>query len=591
MAVRVSRQIVEVLGSATDGKARVSRQIIEVLGTLQTQIPIDAESEITLVSTAADMGSIDCAATSTLAPTVTATSNHFYTPSATSAISLTVETNTPQFFGVSTTSILMLSSVAVERSVQLAASSPLAVTHLAAASGPITKSAETVLELDDSAANHIPMPVSASSVLSVSVTVDQRGPLPRSASSPIELEDFADNQFKQRSVTSTVVVASAATGFVVKSASSTIELAQSAIQGVIALDVVSPLTLTSTARNTNIKVVNEAITIELVQIATSSIKMLSAGSPIELEQTLGVLRPHYASADSELVTTASVFDPETISYIDTESGLSQTLGLTLIQAQDIHHYLNPVQFANANLDKASGMPAAASSTLVLVSSSRIGHNAVAENALNLVQSIVTYHADENPESELSLTVTAAATVNRAELVVEQTVELESAVRFVLDTSGVQHLYSPFIGSTTDTDAPTPPSATMPTASELTGFRLLYPSTGTATDELVLRAPNLGNIERLSFDRINRETRGGTLVIYADPIWPKIHTLVLSFSVLKSTEAQGLLTFMLAHLGQEIRLIDWENRAWKGVIINPQDPIVQDGRESFSASFEFEGTRE
>ena len=64
------------------------------------------------------------------------------------------------------------------------------------------------------------------------------------------------------------------------------------------------------------------------------------------------------------------------------------------------------------------------------------------------------------------------------------------------------------------------------------FRLFSPATGTVTDSVTLRAPNLGNKDRLSFNRIVRETRGGTLIVFADPIWPKLETLVLTFSGLQ-----------------------------------------------------------
>ena len=97
----------------------------------------------------------------------------------------------------------------------------------------------------------------------------------------------------------------------------------------------------------------------------------------------------------------------------------------------------------------------------------------------------------------------------------------------------------------------------------TPFQLLYPSAGEATDTLTLKTPNFGNLDRLAFNRVQRETRGGTLVIFADPIWPKIQTLVLSFSALKRDEAQGLLTFIDNHLGEEIGLLDWEHRYWRG----------------------------
>ena len=93
---------------------------------------------------------------------------------------------------------------------------------------------------------------------------------------------------------------------------------------------------------------------------------------------------------------------------------------------------------------------------------------------------------------------------------------------------------------------------------------------------------------MTFNRISRETRGGTLIVYADPIWPKIQTLALTFSGLRSTEVQELLQFLDDHLGQQIGLLDWEHRHWIGVVMTPDDPVVQDDKDSFSASFEFEG---
>jgi hypothetical protein len=120
------------------------------------------------------------------------------------------------------------------------------------------------------------------------------------------------------------------------------------------------------------------------------------------------------------------------------------------------------------------------------------------------------------------------------------------------------------------------------------FQLVYPATGVATATVTLRAPNLGNKDRLGFNRVLRETRGGTLIVYADPIWPQTQTLALSFSGLTRTEAQNLLTFLETYLGLEIGLLDWEQRYWKGVIMTPDHPVIEDSRGRFSASFEFEG---
>ena len=79
------------------------------------------------------------------------------------------------------------------------------------------------------------------------------------------------------------------------------------------------------------------------------------------------------------------------------------------------------------------------------------------------------------------------------------------------------------------------------------FRLFYPAVGTVTDSVTLRAPNLGNKDRLSFNRILRETRGGTLVVFADPIWPKIQTLVLTFSGLPTSVLWPQNTILLVAL--------------------------------------------
>ena len=145
-----------------------------------------------------------------------------------------------------------------------------------------------------------------------------------------------------------------------------------------------------------------------------------------------------------------------------------------------------------------------------------------------------------------------------------------------------------IGSSDDF-AFTPPSATCPTPVEgIGGCRLVYPATARPiTDTLVLRNPEFDNKDRLQFNRINRETRGGTLIVFADSAWPKMQTLVLTFHGLTQVQAAAYLVFLSDHLGQEVGLVDWEGRYWKGVIVNPTDPVVNDSREVYTVTFEFE----
>jgi len=188
---------------------------------------------------------------------------------------------------------------------------------------------------------------------------------------------------------------------------------------------------------------------------------------------------------------------------------------------------------------------------------------------------------------------------------EQTVDLTGDwARTVIDTLGIGHsltyylpdpcdnkAYTPFVGESDVTDSPTPPDNDIPFAQGLPEgerFLLLYPALGESTDIVELRAPNLDNRERQAFTRINRETRGGKLSIFADPTWPKINTLILSFSGLTKAEVEETQQFMVDHIGQEVGIIDWEGRQWVGIITTPNERAVQDGKQRFTITFEFEG---
>lgn len=215
------------------------------------------------------------------------------------------------------------------------------------------------------------------------------------------------------------------------------------------------------------------------------------------------------------------------------------------------------------------------------------------SAINLVQT-VDYGKTKGLEiSELDLDhdVLLNAIWSRA---TTQTLGIGHALTYyVSDPCGVK-AYTPYIGENTTDDSPDPPDDALPFAPGLPEderFQLLYPGLGEATDTVELRAPNLDNRERLAFTRINRETRGGRLTVFADPTWPQINTLVLSFSGLEKAEIDALQTFMVAHLGEEVGLIDWEGRQWVGVITSPTERGVQDGKGCdgrWTIGLEFEG---
>jgi len=189
--------------------------------------------------------------------------------------------------------------------------------------------------------------------------------------------------------------------------------------------------------------------------------------------------------------------------------------------------------------------------------------------------------------ELGQSVSVSVVYNRA---ASNIINAKSTLGFVFIQDTTFCDYAPSVGSTTDPDAPEPPSVTPPTlAYTNNNIELSYPVT-TPTEVLTLRGPELGNRERLSPHRINRETRGGTLTVYADPIWPQVKQLEFQFIGLTEIEGQDLLDFVTTSLGKEVKLRDWEGQEWLGVITSTEEPIVRNRDTcNLSASLSFELT--
>jgi hypothetical protein len=159
--------------------------------------------------------------------------------------------------------------------------------------------------------------------------------------------------------------------------------------------------------------------------------------------------------------------------------------------------------------------------------------------------------------------------------------------FIMDDIGSTCTYDPILGYSSDPDAPTPPSATAPTLVRKDYVKLFYP-TSVPTTAVQIRAPMLGDRDRLLNARIQRESRGGTLQVFSDPTWPKSQILALTFTGLSETEANAVQAFFLATLGLEVGFIDWDGRTWHGLIVTPDEPFVRSRRGIVDISFEFEG---
>jgi hypothetical protein len=158
------------------------------------------------------------------------------------------------------------------------------------------------------------------------------------------------------------------------------------------------------------------------------------------------------------------------------------------------------------------------------------------------------------------------------------------------TSCIDKQYHPFVGESTVINQPTAPSNILPVTqgSITTRFQLQYPARGGAIASVTLRAPELDSHDSNAFTRINRETRGGKLVVFADPTWPKVNTLSCVFTGLTRTELNALQDFILLYIGEEILLTDWDGHEWIGVVLKPSDTATCDGKNKWSVGFEFVG---
>jgi hypothetical protein len=63
---------------------------------------------------------------------------------------------------------------------------------------------------------------------------------------------------------------------------------------------------------------------------------------------------------------------------------------------------------------------------------------------------------------------------------------------------------------------------------------------------------------------------------------------VTVSGLIGSEIEDLQTFLYAYLGVQIGITDWEGYEWEGVIVDPGQPAVQDGKEQWTITFNFEG---
>lgn len=324
-----------------------------------------------------------------------------------------------------------------------------------------------------------------------------------------------------------------------------------------------------------------------VGASCSIVRTREVGSTLSLTQSA---RSHLIkiTVGNELSVFTTVFDPITFTLIDVPSdseGLRDGASVIMETSKDLGNILSLGQGATVYLVSATAIEVEGQNTLILTSGANTNIEGDAGNSLAMTQGAL---VDNNRPGGSTLVLTDGASVILIRpLSAGNTLVLGQGATYFLVHNCTENLYTPFVGSSTT--GPTPPPSSLPTTSGTTGLRLQYPSSGPVTDEMILKGPNLGNGQRIVKSRISRESRGGSLIVYSDPIWPKFDTLVISISALNESQKADLLDFVEAHIGEEVKLIDNENRAWTGLVI-PNDMFTQDGHCSYTASFEFEGSR-
>lgn len=289
---------------------------------------------------------------------------------------------------------------------------------------------------------------------------------------------------------------------------------------------------------------------------------------------------------SALTEYRYVVDPDTgLASIEVVGLRSQTTFELIKDSRSTSNSITISQSTEFALDRDNYFERSCTSFLAIMVTTDIDPECV--SILNITNiAIADLFSQPRSRLEITQTVERELEMNRG---LSSTLTLTQTVRYdLIKTRNVCSLqsYDPSIGSSSNPNTPNAPSTVAPETSRSDNVILRR-----GNDILTLRLPELGNRDRLDFMRIKRTTRGGTLIVFADPIWPKIQHMQLDFIALSENESQDILTFIENTLGQEIVIYDWVGRNWYGFITNPDTSITRDGRDMFSIALELDVSEE
>lgn len=151
-------------------------------------------------------------------------------------------------------------------------------------------------------------------------------------------------------------------------------------------------------------------------------------------------------------------------------------------------------------------------------------------------------------------------------------------------------YSPQISPGNSNVNPMPEDAPVTLVPQQT-IVLEYPW-DTPTITLTLKNPELNDKFVKKFTRIYRRSRGGTIIGYRDVTWPHQDILNWSFMGLPKADAEAALDFYRAAAGKYIKVTTYEGLVYKGIILNTNNPISEEGPGGcqYTLKFDFQGSR-
>jgi len=342
------------------------------------------------------------------------------------------------------------------------------------------------------------------------------------------------------------------------SASNSLSLTQTSSSGLFTRSAWSTVAFTQFGQDGKEKILTAGNTLALVQTSSSGFYSRSAWNSLSLTQTNSRI---FASALAAVLTASNTLVPSdsTQRVLIKVTAIGLTASHTLTMAQ---RAIFPIELTASGsitfTDAADGVPGKSGT-----------------QTLDLVQTVILNQVRDRTASD-TLALTHVFTY----------VQLRDGVPIVgLGDCDATRQYAPLSGG--DGSPSVRPIA--PSLNRQTDVVLFSPTGGIcdASSSITLRTPNFGDRDRNQYNRINRESRGGSLTVFRDPQWPSERTLVMDFSGMKDSQVDTMVTFLEDTLGQKVGLRDWHGRVWFGLIVNPDTAIVRTGTNRNDISIELE----